>query len=304
VLVDLGDGDDGALHVTRHLAQRLQLLLGGGGDALGRCRELLGQLADPAHGLARLEGVGDAVAVVAGRVDGLAQRVEVRAGGGHHGGDAARLRLAVGGELADLVGHDAEGGAVGAGAGGLDGRVEGQKLGLVGHLLDHAGEGGDLGELVGEALDALALGAHGLDRLHDPREDRRAALDLGREVGAHARGLLAGARRALRAAVQGLDGDRHALELVADVMHARGHRRGAHGGASAAAAEGEHGAVDAADHAGDGTGQLGQLIGGIGIAPRRGRGEVPGGVVRFDLRCDRQGGVQHGAFIGQKWAQV
>ena len=120
VLVDLGHGDDGALHVTGHLGQRLQLLLGGGGDALGRCRELLGELADAAHGLARLEGVGDAVAVGAGGVDGLAQRVEVGVGGGHHGGDAARLGLAVGGELADLVGHDAEGGAVGAGAGGLD----------------------------------------------------------------------------------------------------------------------------------------------------------------------------------------
>ena len=148
--------------------------------------------------------------------------------------------------------------------------VEGQQLGLVGDLLDDAGEGGDLRELVGEALDALALGAHGLDGLHDARQDRRAALDLGGEVGAHARGLLAGQRRVLGAAVQRLDGDGHALELVADVMHARGHRRGAHGGAGAAAAEGEHGAMDAADHVGDGTGQLAELIGRVGIAPRRG----------------------------------
>ena len=189
---------------------------------------------------------------------------------------------------------------MGAGAGGLDGGVERQQLGLVGHLLDDAGEGGDLRELVGEALDALALGAHGLDGLHDARQDRRAALDLGCEVGAHARRLLAGARRVLGAAVQRLDGDGHALELVADLVHARGHRRGAHGGAGAAAAEGEHGAMDAADHVGDGAGQIGELVGGVGVAPGRGRGEVPGGVVRLDLRLGREGGVQHGPFIGQK----
>ena len=172
VLVDLGHGEDAALHVAGHLAQRLKLLLGGRGDALGGLGELLGELADPAHGLARGVRVGDAVAVGAGGVDGLAQRVEVGVGGGDDAGDAARLGLAVGGELADLVGHDAEGGAVGAGARGLDRRVERQQLGLVGDLLDDAREGGDLRELLGEALDALALGAHGLDGLDDPGQDR------------------------------------------------------------------------------------------------------------------------------------
>jgi hypothetical protein len=234
VLVDLGHGEDAALHVAGHLAQGLQLLLGGGGDALGGLRELLGELADAAHGLARRVGVGDAVAVRAGGVDGLAQRIEVGVGGRHDAGDATRLGLAVGGELADLVGHDAEGGAVRARAGRLDGRVERQQLGLVGDLLDDAREGGDLRELLGQALDALALGAHGLDGLDHPGQDRGPLLDLGGEIAAHARGLLARKRRVLGAAVQRLDRDGDALELGADVVHARGDGGGAHRGAGAA----------------------------------------------------------------------
>ena len=126
-------------------------------------------------------------------------------------------------------------------------------------------------------------------------------LDLGGEVAAHARGLLARERRVLGAAVQRLDRDGHALELVADVVHARGHRRGAHRGAGAAAAEGEDGAMDAADHVGDGAGQLGELVGGVGVTRGRDGGEVPARVRQLDLGLGREGGVQHGPLIGQKW---
>ena len=129
-------------------------------------------------------------------------------------------------------------------------------------------------------------------------------LDLGGEVAAHARGLLARERRVLGAAVQRLDRDGHALELGADVMHARGHRRGAHRGAGAAAAEGEDGAMDAADHVGDGGRQLGELVGGVGVARGRHGGEVPARVRELDLGLGREGGVQHGLLIGQKWAEV
>ena len=49
------------------------MFFGGGGDALGGGGELFGQLADALHGLACFQGVGDAVAVRAGGVDGLAE---------------------------------------------------------------------------------------------------------------------------------------------------------------------------------------------------------------------------------------
>ena len=75
-------------------------------------------------------------------------------------------------------------------------------------------------------------------------------------------------------------------------------------GTGAAAAEGEHGAVDAADHVGDGGGQLGELLGRVRVVPGRDGGEVPARMWRLDRGRGREGGVQHGPFIGQKWPEV
>ena len=62
--------------------------------------------------------------------------------------------------------------------------------------------------------------------------------------------------------------------------------------------------MDAADHVGDGGGQLGELIGGVGVARGRHRREVPARVRGLDLGLGREGGVQHGPLIGQKWGEV
>ena len=51
-------------------------------------------------------------------------------------------------------------------------------------------------------------------------------------------------------------------------------------------------------------GQLGELIGGVGVACGRHGREVPARVRELDLGLGREGGVQHGPLIGQKWAEV
>ena len=64
--------------------------------------------------------------------------------------------------------------------------------------------------------------------------------------------------------------------------------------ARTAGAEGEDGAVDVADHVGDGGGQLCELIGGVGAACGRHGREVPARMRELDLGLGREGGVQHG----------
>ena len=62
--------------------------------------------------------------------------------------------------------------------------------------------------------------------------------------------------------------------------------------------------MDAADHVGDGGGQFRELVGGVGVVGGRDRREVPARTRCLERGLGREGGVQHGHFIGQKWREV
>src|SRR4051812_3337291 len=224
---DLVDADALVLHGLAELEERLAGLLDGGDAVLG----LAGAVPDD---LAGLGGLG---------LD-LADEARDRAGG----------RLALLGQLADLLGDDREAAALLAGAGGLDGRVQRQQVRLL----------GDAGDRLDDAADALGLRAQLADRLG--RLQRAVAHR------AHGLGSLGDGARALLGGPTGRHGGLGGLLGVVGAGGAR--RRDLLGGqlgllhrahlALGALGDLAHGGRDLADGA---TG----LLGGRGHLLRRGR---------------------------------
>src|SRR3954463_2727948 len=206
-------GDRGDLgHVGLDLVRAGRDLLDRGGDLLDAAVHVLHRRAQRQERLARLLDGRDAVLGATGAVlddlDGL--------GGlgldlADEPGDRAGRRLALLGQLADLLGDDREAAALLAGARRLDGRVQRQQVRLLGDAGDRGDDALDLLRLRAELTDglgrlhrALAHGAHGLRGLGD-----RARAALGDLAGGDRRGgrllRVAGAHGARRRDLLGGD---------------------------------------------------------------------------------------------------
>src|SRR6185295_781854 len=189
---DLGDG----LHGARDAFHALDLLGAGPRDALGqlgRGGRRAGDLLDVLLGADRdlVAGLDLARALFHRDHRFLRRRLH----GADEGGDGlGRLGRALG-QLANLVGDDAEAQAGLTGAGRLDGGVEGEQVRVRGQLFDQVDDLRDLERTVADALDLLGDDLHlAADPLHAGQAvaHGRIALLGGLERGARRAGRLLG----------------------------------------------------------------------------------------------------------------
>src|SRR4051795_2394895 len=168
-------------HVALHLVRAGRDLLDRRGDLLDAAVHVLHRRAERQERLAGLLDRRDAVLrparAVLDDLDGLRR---LRLDLADEPGDRTGRRLALLGELADLLGDDREAAALLAGTGRLDRRVQRQQVRLLGDARDRRDDALDLLGLRTEPADrrgglqrALAHGAHGFRRL---RHRARAAL--------------------------------------------------------------------------------------------------------------------------------